>query len=122
MSEATAPPFDENKLIAERREKLKALRAAGIAYPNDFQPDVFAGDLAADYADAEHWTAEALAASDHRVRLGGRLLAKRVMGKASFARLQDGTGAIQLFLRAELGDAYAAFKGWDIGDIVGVEG
>ncbi|WP_297900219.1 lysine--tRNA ligase [Metallibacterium sp.] len=122
MSEATAPPFDENKLIAERREKLKALRAAGIAYPNDFQPDVFAGDLAADYADAEHWTAEALAAGGHRVRLGGRLLAKRVMGKASFARLQDGTGAIQLFLRAELGDAYAAFKGWDIGDIVGVEG
>ncbi|MHB1895325.1 MAG: lysine--tRNA ligase [Metallibacterium sp.] len=122
MSEATAPPFDDNKLIAERREKLKALRAAGIAYPNDFQPDVFAGDLAADYADAEHWTAAALAASGHRVRLGGRLLAKRVMGKASFARLQDGTGAIQLFLRAELGDAYAAFKGWDIGDIVGVEG
>ncbi len=126
MSEATPPATDsapdENKLIAERREKLKALRAAGIAYPNDFQPDAFAGDLAADYADAVHWTAEALAASVRRVRLGGRLLAKRVMGKASFARLQDGTGAIQLFLRAELGEAYAAFKGWDIGDILGVEG
>ena len=126
MSEATPPATDsapdENKLIAERREKLKALRAAGIAYPNDFQPDAFAGDLVTEYADAERWSAEALAACARRVRLGGRLLAKRVMGKASFARVQDGSGAIQLFLRAELGEAYAAFKGWDIGDIVGVEG
>ncbi len=115
-------PADENKLIAERREKLHALRAEGVAYPNDFRPDANASALLADYADAEQWTAEVLAASGRRVRLGGRMLAKRVMGKASFAKLQDGSGAIQLFLRADLGTAYEAFKGWDIGDILGVEG
>ena len=119
---ADASPVDENKLIAERREKLKALRAQGVAFPNDFRPDAYAGDLQAEYADAERWSAETLAATPRTVRVAGRLLAKRVMGKASFARLQDGTGAIQLYLRADLGDAYEAFKGWDIGDIVGVEG
>ncbi len=113
---------DANKLIAERREKLRALRAGGIAYPNDFRPDALAGELAAQYADAAQWTAQALAADGRRVRVAGRLLARRVMGKASFARLQDGSGAIQLFLRAELGDAYDAFKTWDVGDIVGAEG
>lgn len=120
--DAAAVPVDENKLIAERREKLNALRATGIAYPNDFQPDTFAGDLTEEYGDTAQWTAEALTATGRIVRVAGRLMAKRVMGKASFARLQDGTGAIQLFLRADLGDNYDAFKGWDIGDIVGVEG
>jgi lysyl-tRNA synthetase class 2 len=119
---ADAIPVDENKLIAERREKLKALRAQGVAFPNDFRPDACAGDLQAAFADAERWSAEALAATPRAVRVAGRLLAKRVMGKASFARLQDGTGAIQLYLRADLGDAYETFKGWDIGDIVGVDG
>ena len=121
-ADAGHPPQDENKLIAERREKLKALRAQGIAYPNDFRPDAFAGDLQAEYADTGRWSAEALSTAPRAVRVAGRLLAKRVMGKASFARLQDGSGAIQLYLRADLGAAYEAFKGWDIGDIVGVEG
>ena len=126
MNDAIEPPpsgpQDENRLIAERREKLKVLRAQGPAFPNDFRPDTFAGDLVAAYADVERWSAEALAAESRSVRVAGRLLAKRVMGKASFARLQDGSGAIQLYLRADLGETYEAFKGWDVGDIVGVEG
>jgi len=121
MNEIEAPsPLDENKLIAERREKLRALRESGIAFPNDFRPDACAGDL-------QHATdgieAEALAAQTRRVKVAGRLLGKRVMGKASFARMQDRTGSIQLFLQKDaLGETYDAFKGWDVGDIVGAEG
>src|SRR6478735_3884207 len=117
-------PQDENRLIAERREKLRALRAAGIAFPNDFVPDAFAGDLQAEFADKDQWTAEAIEALGRRVRVAGRLLAKRQMGKASFAQVQDMSARLQLFLQqAALGDdAYAAFKGWDVGDIIGAEG
>ncbi|MEJ7747241.1 MAG: lysine--tRNA ligase [Luteimonas sp.] len=117
------PPIDENSLIAERRGKLTALRGQGIAFPNDFRRTDHAGDLQDEYADAERWTSEALEASGRRVALAGRLLAKRVMGKASFVTIQDVSGRIQLFLQsATLGDSYDAFKGWDIGDIVGAEG
>jgi len=120
----TAVAVDENRLIAERREKLRALRAAGIAFPNDFVPDAFAGDLQAEFADKDQWTAEAIEALGRRVRGAGRLLAKRQMGKASFAQVQDMSARLQLFLQqAALGeDAYAAFKGWDVGDIIGAEG
>ncbi|HEX5755850.1 MAG TPA: lysine--tRNA ligase [Arenimonas sp.] len=119
----TAPANDENSLIAERRSKLAALRAQGIAYPNDFRRDTLAAELQDEYADKERWTAEALEAMDRQVKLAGRLLAKRVMGKASFAQIQDMSGRIQLYLQGgELGDSYDAFKGWDIGDIVAVEG
>ena len=111
---------DENKLIAERREKLRALREQGIAFPNDFRPDACAGDLARETDGVE---AEALVTQARRVKVAGRLLGKRVMGKASFARVQDRTGSIQLFLQKDaLGDTYDAFKGWDVGDIVGAEG
>ena len=114
---------DENKLIAERREKLRALHAQGIAFPNDFQPDTFAGDLQREYEDAEKWNADAITAASRRVRVAGRIMAKRIMGKASFAQVQDMSGRVQLFLQqAALGDAYDAFKGWDVGDIVGAEG
>ena len=117
------PHHDENHLIAERRGKLAALRTQGIAFPNDARRADFAGDLQADYADVEAWTAEALEATGRRVAIAGRLLAKRVMGKAAFATVQDMTGRIQLFLQSTaLGEAYDAFKGWDIGDIVAVEG
>jgi lysyl-tRNA synthetase class 2 len=114
---------DENFLIAERRAKLKALREQGVAFPNDFKRVDFAGDLQAEFADAEHWTSEALAASGRSACLAGRLLAKRVMGKASFAHIQDMSGRMQLYLtRDALGESYEAFKHWDIGDIIGVEG
>jgi len=114
---------EENHLIAERRNKLNALRQTGVAFPNDFLRIDYAGDLQTEYADVEVWTAEALAASGRRLALGGRLMAKRVMGKASFAQLQDMTGRIQLYLQgSSLGASYDAFKHWDIGDIIGVEG
>ncbi len=111
---------DENKLIAERRAKLGAVRAQGSTYPNDFRRDALAGDLQRAYGERDTaW----LTANPTRVRVGGRMLVKRVMGKASFAKLVDRTGQIQIFLEGDaLGDAYEAFRGWDVGDIVGAEG
>ena len=118
-----ASPADENALIAERRAKLATLRGQGVAYPNDFRRHDYAQDLQDEYADAGRWTGEALEASGRRVVLAGRMLAKRLMGKAAFAQIQDVSGRIQLFLQSEaLGPAYEAFKGWDVGDIVGAEG
>ncbi len=119
----SASAVDENHLIAERRSKLAALRAAGVAFPNDFKRVEYADDLQVEYADSDRWTAEALAQSGRRVQIAGRLMAKRVMGKASFAQLQDMSGRIQLYLQGSgLGEAYEAFKHWDIGDIVAVTG
>ncbi|BDU16847.1 lysine--tRNA ligase [Lysobacter auxotrophicus] len=116
-------PADENFLIAERRAKLAALRGEGIAFPNDFRRNDYAGDLQAQFADVETWTAEALEAKGQRVAIAGRILLKRVMGKASFVQIQDESGRIQLFLQSNvLGDTYEAFKGWDVGDIVGAKG
>lgn len=125
MTDAPAPqtPADENALIAERRAKLTALRGQGVAFPNDFRRRDEAGALQAVYADAEHWTGEALEAEGAPVTVAGRLMAKRIMGKAAFAQIQDVSGRIQLFLQsATLGERYDAFKGWDVGDIVAAEG
>ncbi|MGP1615598.1 MAG: lysine--tRNA ligase, partial [Pollutimonas bauzanensis] len=123
MNEPTPSPLaiDENHLIAERRGKLAKLRAAGIAYPNDFRPDSAAAGLHKDYDELDK---EALAEVGKHVKVAGRMMLKRVMGKASFATLQDSTGRIQIFLdKNNVGeDLYAQFKTWDIGDIVGVEG
>jgi lysyl-tRNA synthetase class 2 len=118
-----APEFDENRLIAERREKLRALRAQGIAFPNDFRIDAFAGDLQSEFEDREAWTAEKIEALARRVHVAGRIMLKRVQGKVSFVQIQDVSGRLQLFVhQGTLGDAYEAFKGWDAGDIVGAEG
>jgi lysyl-tRNA synthetase class 2 len=118
--EATPAQPDENKLIAERRQKLAALRARGQAFPNDFKRDALAGDLAASFGDKP---AEWFESHPLRVRVAGRMLAKRDMGKSSFVRLEDGSGHIQLFLQANLlGERYQDFKGWDVGDVVGAEG
>ncbi len=117
------PAADENSLIAERRSKLTALRGQGIAFPNDFQRGEYAQDLQHEFADKDEWTAEKLESLDRRVAVAGRLMAKRVMGKASFAQIQDMSGRIQLYLQgADLGESYDAFKGWDVGDIVAVQG
>ena len=115
---------DENKLIAERREKLNALRKQGVAFPNDFHVRDFAGDLQTEFADAETFPGEAIEAAARRVKIAGRMVLKRVQGKVSFAQLQDFSGRIQLFVRVGTvpEDLYAAFKGWDIGDILGAEG
>ncbi len=113
---------DENKLIAQRRDKLAQLRAQGVAFPNDFRRDALAGDLHRAHGDSP---AEALEGAAVRVRVAGRLMSRRIMGKASFSHLQDMSGRIQLFVQRDaLGEeAYAAFKqGLDIGDIVAAEG
>ncbi len=120
--EQPAPaPVDENHLIALRREKLARLRDAGQAYPNDFRRDWLAADLHAAYGELDEAT---LSASPIRVQVAGRLMAKRIMGKASFAQLQDMSGRIQLFIQREaVGEAvYQDFKGWDLGDIIGACG
>ena len=118
---APATAQDENRLIAERRAKLAKLRETGVAYPNDFVPDARAAALHDKYDGEEQ---EALAAAAVTVKVAGRMMLKRVMGKASFATLQDSTGRIQIYLdRGTLGeDNYAAFKQWDIGDIIAIEG
>ena len=112
---------EENKLIAERREKLAVIRARGIAFPNDFKPTHHAADLQARHGETPNEELEPLAI---RVALAGRLMLKRVMGKASFGTLQDASGRLQLFItRDALGEAgYEAFKHGDLGDIVGAEG
>jgi lysyl-tRNA synthetase, class II len=114
---------DENKLMAERRAKLAELRRgahAGGAFPNDFRRDALAGELQAAYGER---SGEWLEANPTRVQVGGRLMFKRVMGKASFAKIADRTGQLQLYLQQEaLGPVYEAFKGWDVGDIIGGAG
>src|SRR6185369_6185852 len=122
----TAPATDENQLIAERREKLKALREAqrqgkGVAFPNDFKPGHHAADLQAHHGAK---TAELLVEEDIQISVAGRMMLKRVMGKASFATLQDATGRFQIYVtRDDVGEeTYAAFKHWDLGDIIGAEG
>jgi lysyl-tRNA synthetase class 2 len=121
---AESVPQDENKLIAERREKLKALRGQGVAFPNDFKVDAFAGDLQAEFADLERWTAEAIEGVARRVKVAGRVILKRDQGKVAFVQMQDFSGRIQLFIhQGTVGeDTFKAFKGWDMGDIVGAEG
>jgi len=116
-----APGSEENKLIAERRAKLTELRAQQAqAFPNDFRRDALAGQLHESFGDR---TLEWFEANPTRVRVGGRLMFKRVMGKASFAKIADRTGQIQLYLQQEaLGSAYEAFRGFDVGDIIGAQG
>ncbi|MEW8661887.1 MAG: lysine--tRNA ligase [Candidatus Thiodiazotropha sp.] len=113
---------DENKLIAQRREKLQLLRENGNAFPNDFRRNSMAGELHAEYGEK---SGEALEAEGLRVKLAGRMMSRRVMGKASFAHLQDMSGRIQLFVQRdalEEGLYNSQFKKWDIGDIIGAEG
>ncbi len=116
-----APPVDENQIIAERRAKLARLREGGTAYPNDFVPQHRAARLLADH---ESRSREELQASAIPVSVAGRMVLKRVQGKASFATLQDATGRIQLWLNDEgIGaETHEAFKHWDLGDIIGAEG
>ncbi|MFP3502253.1 lysine--tRNA ligase [Burkholderia sp. SIMBA_062] len=112
---------DENQIIAERREKLRALREQGVAYPNDFRPTHHAADLQATFADSDKATLEA---NPVEVSVAGRMMLKRVMGKASFATVQDGSGQIQFFVTPnDVGaETYDAFKKWDLGDIVAARG
>ena len=112
---------DENQLIAERRAKLAEWRKTGKAFPNDFQRENTALKLLDGYGDK---TSEELQGMPVEVRVAGRMMLKRVMGKASFATLQDLSGRIQIYVtRDSLGeDVYADFRTWDLGDILGVVG
>jgi len=125
-----APPAsaadDHDRLVEQRRAKLAALRAQGRAFPNDFKPSHDAADLQRRHGQRPN---EELEAQPLRVRVAGRMMLKRLMGKASFATVQDGSlgptgGRLQLFVgRDALGEAaYEDFKHWDLGDIVGAEG
>jgi len=113
--------LDENKLIVQRRERLDALREKGQAYPNDFRRDSLAEDLHQTHAESDKETLESVGV---RVSVAGRMMTRRVMGKASFAHLQDMSGQIQLYIRRDdLPEGlYAEFKKWDLGDIIGAEG
>jgi lysyl-tRNA synthetase, class II len=96
------------------------LRAAGNAFPNDYRRNALAAQLHSAFGDRPP---EWLEANPARVNVGGRMLFKRVMGKPSFAKIADRTGQIQLFLQQDaLGEGYEAFKGWDVGDIIGAAG
>lgn len=129
--QAAAPHTDDNQLITERREKLKALREAqqagqGPAFPNDFKPQHRAEELFAEYASMSN---ELLEPMKIKVSVAGRMMLKRVMGKASFATLQDASfgpsgGRIQLYINNDgVGaDVHGTFKHWDLGDIVAAEG
>ena len=123
--------IDENHVIAERREKLKAIREAAkangnAAFPNDFKPQHKAADLQAKYAEFDKETLDPQAIP---ATVAGRMMLKRIMGKASFATIQDGSGEnagarIQLYIaRDEVGEAvYESFKHWDMGDFLGATG
>jgi len=114
---------DENRLITQRREKLTQIRERGNAFPNDFKRNVIAGELHAEYGEKDAGELEDLAI---RVKVAGRMMSRRIMGKASFIHIQDMSGQIQVFVQRDLlPDGYYNnhFKReLDVGDIVGVEG
>ncbi len=120
MSEQTQA--DENELIAQRRAKLAQLREQGNPFPNDFRRSVLAAELHAEYGDKSN---EELEQNPVRVAVAGRMMTRRIMGKASFAHLQDMSGQIQLYVTRDAlpeGVYNQQFKKWDIGDIIGAEG
>lgn len=107
--------------ITLRKAKLSELRKQGIAFPNHFRRDTLAAELHEHYGDKDHDTLETLA---KHVKAAGRIVLRRLMGKASFVHIQDSSGRIQAYLRQDElpANQYEAFKHWDIGDIVGVTG
>ena len=119
--EAGEAPVDESHIIAERRAKLARLREAGPAFPNDFRPQHQAAVLHAAHG---HASAEELEATPVPACIAGRMMLKRVMGKAAFGTLQDSSGRMQIYVQLDAvgTDALEAFKHWDLGDILGVEG
>lgn len=121
MQEQEQVPVDTNELIEQRRTKLNELRGKGNAYPNQFRRDALAANLHANY---QQKTEPELEADPIQVKVAGRIMTRRLMGKASFVHLQDMSGRIQLYVRQdEIGaEIYDDFLQWDLGDIIGVEG
>ncbi len=112
---------DENQIMALRRQKLTDIRSHKIAYPNDFRRDALAGNLHTQY---EVFDKEELETKNIHVKVAGRMMLKREMGKASFATLQDVSGKIQLYINNQsVGEeVHNSFKHWDLGDIIAAEG
>ncbi|MGR9115907.1 MAG: lysine--tRNA ligase, partial [Gammaproteobacteria bacterium] len=113
---------DEQEQIKQRRSKLNDLRENGIAFPTDFRRNVVVGELLAEYGEKSK---EELEAEPIRVKVAGRMMTRRIMGKASFCHIQDMSGKMQLYVgRDSLPEGFynEKFKKWDIGDIIGAEG
>lgn len=113
--------IDPRELVAQRRAKLEKIRETGQAYPNHFKRDALAAHLLQQY---DHQTAEALSAQSIKVTLAGRIMLKRLMGKAAFIHIQDMSGRLQLYVRQDAlsTERYDEFKTWDLGDIIGASG
>jgi len=112
---------EEHEQIAQRRAKLAELRLQGNAFPVDFRRNVVAGELHAEYDTHDQ---AALESEPRRVKVAGRMMRRRIMGKASFTHIQDMSGQIQLYVQRDVvsPEVYQAFKNWDLGDIIGAEG
>lgn len=120
MTEIEEQPLDESEVYKIRQDKLADMRKQGFDFPNHFRQKDKAQDLMEAYADKDK---EALAHLNVVVAIAGRIVLRRIMGKASFFHIQDASGRFQVYLRAnDLPEIYAEFKHWDLGDIVGVEG
>ncbi len=114
-------PEEEQEQIAQRRAKLTEMREQGNPFPCDFRRNVVSGELHAEYGALQNETLEEAAIS---VQIAGRVMTRRMMGKASFVHIQDMSGKIQIYVQRDVVgvDEYKAFKRWDIGDIIGIEG
>jgi len=112
---------DLNEQLQQRRSKLEKLRATGNAYPNDFKRDITSSCL---HREFDNKTPEELVEQKPRAKIAGRLMTRRIMGKASFINLQDMSGTIQVYIKRDLlaEGVYDEFKHWDIGDLIGVDG
>ncbi len=112
--------IDESEVFQIRKQKLADLRDQGFNFPNSFRRQYLAANLSAQYDSASK---EALAEQGVHVAVAGRIVLRRVMGKASFFHIQDVSGRMQIYVRQnDTPEAYEQFKHWDLGDIVGVRG
>ena len=121
MTETTNIEISENEQVQQRKAKLAELRGYGIAYPNDFERKDLAADLHQQY---NHLSNEELTEQNIPIALAGRMMTRRIMGKASFATLQDMSGKIQAYIaKDQINEVhYENFKHWDLGDIIAVQG
>ncbi|MGC1183204.1 lysine--tRNA ligase [Legionella sp.] len=120
MIEEQVEHFDESEVYHIRKQKLAELRTIGFNFPNEFRREHLAADLLKEYGELEK---ETLSQQQIKVAVAGRIVLRRIMGKASFFHIQDVSGRIQVYIREnDHPDLYEQFKQWDLGDIVGVKG
>ena len=112
--------LDESEVYHIRKQKLAELRTGGFNFPNQFRREHLADELMKEYAEMGK---EALAEKQVKAAVAGRIVLRRIMGKASFFHIQDVSGRMQIYIRSnDLPELYEQFKHWDLGDIVGVKG